>query len=55
MNLINNIVPIEQLTEHQIVFTYLVETGKHIRHAWVGVSIWVSVSGSCRVEVGVFN
>ena len=35
MNLINNIVLIEQLIEHQIVLTYLVETGKHIRHAWV--------------------
>ena len=35
MNLINNIVPIERLIEHQIVLTYLVETGRHIGHAWV--------------------
>ena len=35
MNLINNIVPIERLIEHQIVLTYLVETGRHTGRAWV--------------------
>ena len=35
MNSINNIVPIEQLIEHQIVLTYLVETGRHTGRAWV--------------------
>ena len=35
MNLINNIVPIERLIEHQIVLTYLVETGRHIGRALV--------------------
>ena len=35
MNSINNIVPSERLIEHQIVLTYLVETGKHIERAWV--------------------
>ena len=35
MNSINNIVPIERLIEHQIVLTYLVETGRHTGCAWV--------------------
>ena len=35
MNLINNIVPIERLIEHQIVLTYLVETSRHTGCAWV--------------------
>ena len=35
MNLINNIVPIVRLIEHQIVLTYLVETSRHTGCAWV--------------------
>ena len=35
MNSINNIVPIERLIEHQIVLTYLVETGRHTGRVWV--------------------
>jgi len=35
MNLVNNFVSIEWLIEHQIVLTYLVETGRHTECSWV--------------------
>ena len=44
--------PISILSSH---ISFLVSQTEFLCLSHIGVSIWVSVSGSCRVKVGVFD